>query len=105
MRASRRARAARRGDGGRSRRVKFLLVLLVVLAVLWLLGAPGRRLRGGREGDAPPRQPPPASSQDSIVACPQCGLHLPRSEAIPGRGGFFCSETHRGVHERAHPPV
>jgi uncharacterized protein len=85
--------------------VKFLILLLVVLAVLWLVGAPARRLRERRD-DAlrkPPPAPPPL--RDSIVACPQCGLHLPRSEALPGRGGFFCSEAHRRLHEQAHPPA
>jgi len=81
--------------------MKFLLVLLVVAALLWLLGAPGRRLRGrDRPGAAPPAPPP---LQDRMVACPQCGLHLPRSEALPGRGGYFCCEAHRGAYERAHP--
>ncbi len=86
--------------------MKYLLVLLVVLAVVWLIGAPGRRLRQQRD-EAPPRPPaaPPPPLQDSIVACPQCGLHLPRSEALPGRGGYFCSEAHRSVHELAHPPA
>jgi len=85
--------------------VKFLIVLLVVVAVLWLIGLPGRRLRG--RGDAQRRTPPaaPPTLQDDIVACPQCGLHLPRGEAVPGRGGYFCCDTHRGVHERAHPPA
>ena len=81
--------------------MKFFLVLVVVLAVVWLLGAPGRRLRGRSEA-RPAAAPPPL--QDSIVACPQCDLHLPQGDAVPGRGGYFCCETHRSVHERAHPP-
>jgi uncharacterized protein len=40
-----------------------------------------------------------------MLACAQCGLHLPRGEALPGRGGVFCSEAHRAEHEKAHPPA
>ena len=79
--------------------MKFLIVLLVVVAVLWLVRGAGRRI-----GGAPPAQRPPPL-QDSIVACAQCGLHLPSGEALPGRGGVFCCETHRSAHERAHPPA
>ena len=86
--------------------MKYLVVLLVVVAVLWLIGMPRRRL-DRQAGDAAERArqpaPPPASLPDSIVACPQCGLHLPLAEAVPGRGGYFCCETHRSIHERAHP--
>lgn len=86
--------------------MKYLIVLLVVLAVAWLVTAPRRRLRRG-DDEAPrrPPAPPPPPLQESIVACPQCGLHLPRSEAVPGRGGHFCSEAHRRAHELAHPPA
>ena len=80
--------------------MKFLVVLLVIVAVLWLVRGAGRRIGGGAP---PPMRPPPL--QDSIVACAQCGLHLPSGEALPGRNGVFCCETHRSAHERAHPPA
>ena len=80
--------------------MKYLVVLLVVLAVLWLVRGAGRRI-----GGAAPPTPPVPPLHDAIVACAQCGLHLPRGEALPGRGGVFCCETHRSLHERAHPPV
>ncbi|WP_068584047.1 PP0621 family protein [Thiomicrospira sp. WB1] len=36
---------------------------------------------------------------DRMVACEQCGLHLPESEAIMekqnGQRRYFCSQTHR----------
>ena len=38
-----------------------------------------------------------------MLACAQCGVHLPRDEALPGRGGVFCGEAHRSDYERAHP--
>ena len=37
-----------------------------------------------------------------MLACAQCGVHLPRDEALPGRGGVFCGEAHRADYEQAH---
>ena len=78
--------------------MKFLLLLLAVFALLWLLRATARR------GRPPPRGGPgsPAEPQ-AMLACAQCGLHLPRDEALPGRGGVFCGEAHRQAYEKQHP--
>ncbi len=80
--------------------MKFLiLLLLAVLVLVWLL-------RGARRRVQPPPVPPaprPADAAQPIVACQHCGVHLPRSEALPGRGGVFCGEAHRAEYERQHP--
>lgn len=77
--------------------MKFLLLLAVIAAVLWLVRGGKRRV--GR-GDPAPPAPPAPPLQESMVACCQCGLHLPRSDALPGRGGLFCSEAHRAAFEQ-----
>jgi len=77
--------------------MKYLLVLAVVLAVLWL--ARGGKGRGAQRDTTRP----PLPTREDMVACSQCGLHLPRSEALPGRGGLFCGEAHRAAYEQAHP--
>ena len=74
--------------------MKFVLVLIVVVALLWLLRR-GKASKGPGGGDARPATP-----KDEMVACLQCGLHLPRSDALPGRGGIFCCEAHRTAHEQ-----
>jgi len=78
--------------------MKVLLTLIALLALFWLLRASVRRMR------APP---PPAGSGDAsprtMLACAQCGLHLPANEALPGRGGVFCGPAHRAAFEEAHP--
>ncbi|MBX3604189.1 MAG: hypothetical protein KF788_02905 [Piscinibacter sp.] len=77
--------------------MKYLLLLVAVLVLLWLL-------RGSRRGEPPP--PPAAPGESSarpVVACRHCGVHLPRDEALPGRGGVFCGEAHRAEYERQHP--
>ena len=78
-----------------------LLVVIVALVVLWLLlRGLVRRNRG--EGDSPARKAPPAAPR-AMLACAQCGVHLPQDEALPGRGGVFCGEAHRAAYEQQHP--
>ena len=36
-----------------------------------------------------------------MIACTYCGVHLPRDEALPGRGGVFCGDAHRTAFEKA----
>ncbi len=79
--------------------MKYLLVILVVLIVLWLA-------RSSSRGTTRSRTRPPASPAEpqQVLACAHCGVHLPRDEALPGRGGVFCGEAHRTEYEKAHPP-
>lgn len=78
--------------------MKLIVLLLVVVGVLWLARATQRRVRGRGADAAPPAAPP---QQEDMLACSECGVHLPRSEALPGRGGVFCCEAHRSAFERA----
>ena len=76
--------------------MKIVLFLIAVVVLLWLLrGTATRRRPPG--GSAKPSAPKP------MIACAFCGVHLPRDEALPGRGGVFCGEAHRADYERAHP--
>jgi uncharacterized protein len=77
---------------------KIVLVIIAVIALLWLLRGLGRR----QPPTAPPSKPPPPAVQD-MVACAHCGVHLPASDALPGRGGVFCGAAHREAFERDHP--
>ena len=78
--------------------MKILLFLVAVVLLLWLLRKSSTRR-------APPPSPPrdPAATPQPMLACAQCGVHLPRDEALPGRGGVFCGEAHRAAYEQAHP--
>jgi len=74
--------------------MKILLFLVVVFVLLWLLrGAMTSRRRGGAA--SPPQAP------QEMIACAHCGVHLPRDEALPGRGGVFCGDAHRTAFEKA----
>ncbi len=74
--------------------MKIALFLIAVVVLLWLL-----RGSFGRRGGAAAR---PRSDPKPIVACMQCGVHLPSDEALPGQGGVFCGEAHRVAFEKAH---
>ena len=78
--------------------MKLLLVLLAVGVLFWLL-----------RGSLVRRMPPRAGKRDepdapqTMLSCAHCGVHLPRDEALPGRGGVFCDAAHRAAFEQAHP--
>ena len=80
--------------------MKIVLFLIAVFVLLWLLrGTAGRRRD---HAAAPPPSAPAAREPQAIVACAQCGVHLPRDEALPGRGGVFCGDAHRAAFEKEH---
>ena len=80
--------------------MKILLFLVAVVLLLWLL-----RKSSLRRTTTQRRRPPSEATgaPQPMLACAQCGVHLPRDEALPGRGGVFCGEAHRAAYEQAHP--
>ena len=85
--------------------MKFLVLILVVLVVVMLAKAARGRL-ARRSDDAASAPPPGATPSEGevMLACAHCGLHLPRGDALPGRGGVYCSEGHRAIAEARHGP-
>jgi uncharacterized protein len=74
--------------------MKYVLILAIVLAVLWLVKNK-RRLDSDESAVAQkPRKNTPAIATE-IVACDVCHVHLPRSEALTGPKGVYCSAAHR----------
>jgi uncharacterized protein len=76
--------------------VKIVLFIVAVFVLLWLL-------RGGTARRSRPVAPRSPAAAQPMLACAECGVHLPRDEALPGRGGVFCSEAHRAAFEKMHP--
>ena len=74
--------------------MKIVLFVIAVIALLWLLRGTTTRRRRDRD-TARPQSPQP------MIACAYCGVHLPRDEALPGRGGVFCGDAHRTAFEQA----
>jgi uncharacterized protein len=74
--------------------VRFLLVFLVVLVLAW-------RWRTWRESVQlqKGRQPPTPPAAAPMVACRQCGVHIPANEAVTGAQGTYCCVAHRSSAE------
>ena len=79
--------------------MKVVLFVAAVFVLLWLLRGTIRR----SVKKDPPAAPPTAAAPQQIVACAQCGVHLPRDEALPGQGGVFCGDAHRAAFEKNRP--
>jgi uncharacterized protein len=63
-----------------------LLGLVAYAAVRWLQ----------RQSQRVTRRPPPRAISEDIVRCEHCGINVPESESVTGRGGRrFCSAEHR----------
>lgn len=82
--------------------MKIFLFLVAVFLLLWLLRG-GQRRRAPPPDARPARPARPADEPQPMLACAHCGVHLPRDEALPGKGGVFCGEAHRAAFEQAHP--
>ncbi|MEX1165723.1 MAG: PP0621 family protein [Hydrogenophaga sp.] len=77
--------------------MKYLLVLAVLVVAFWIW-------RNNRRSDSRPEKqptPPPIGLPLTMVACLECGTHLPESEALRGDQGSYCCAEHRRQHERA----
>lgn len=79
---------------------RYLLLILFIVLVIFATRAL-RRL--GKRDDAASGSKPDRSAgkadETMMLACARCGLHLPRSEALPGKAGVYCSEAHRALAE------
>jgi len=73
--------------------MKYLLVMALVLAAFWIW----RHNREAEKNAGQPRPPTPQREPavTEMVACDVCHVHLPRSEALIGDRGIYCSEAHR----------
>lgn len=76
--------------------MKLLFLLLVVLLVLWAV-------KRGRISPPSGSVRPDAPSPTEMVACAHCGIHLPRSEAVSGQKGLYCSTEHRSAAQDRNP--
>jgi len=75
--------------------MKYLLVLAVVLVAFYIW----RNNRITDRSDAPKAPTRPSNVPAIMVACLECGTHLPDSEAVRGRDGSYCSVEHQRQHE------
>ena len=75
--------------------MKYALILLVVAVGFWLW-LRNRNVGRDKDSNVSEQQPPPKNQNITpVISCSVCGLHLPRSEALIGKQGSYCSEAHQ----------
>ena len=73
--------------------MKYLLIIAFILVVFWLWR---HNRQAERHAAQRPRTKVPAEKEiTEMVACAVCHVHLPKSDALINRNGFYCSEAHR----------
>ena len=76
--------------------MKYLLVIAVLLVAFWVWRNDRREAQARQQARRNPTAP---SAPVPLVACRQCGTHLPETEAVKGRRGWYCSTGHRRLEE------
>lgn len=66
-----------------------ILLLIGVGFIVWAL------IRAYQRSLQNPSSPSNKQSVEDMVKCTQCGVNLPRSEAIYSGGDFFCTPEHQ----------
>lgn len=75
--------------------MKYLLVTALVFVVFWLWRH-NRQAEKNQAAAARPRKPyQPGTGITEMVACDVCHVHLPRTDALIGNKGIYCSDEHR----------
>ncbi|MCD6077083.1 MAG: hypothetical protein K0R89_1021 [Ramlibacter sp.] len=70
------------------------LVLLAILVIAYMVWRSNRVKDGA--GTPPKRRDADGAGPQEMIACPVCGLHLPRADAVAGTNGLaYCSQEHR----------
>ena len=73
--------------------MKYLVLLIIVFAGIWWI----RQQRQPNQTSSKNRR---SSSQTvTMVPCAQCGTHVPENDAVRGKQGLYCSESHQHSHE------
>ena len=75
--------------------MKYFLVILLVFVVFWLWSHNRRIEKKQADNARRPHHPSQKNALTEIVACDVCQVHLPRSDALIGAKGVYCSDAHR----------
>jgi uncharacterized protein len=68
-----------------------LLRIAVVLFGVWLVLRLFKRALNRHRSESPPPTPPASAD---MLRCDYCGMFVPRSDAIVGKGKAYCSGAH-----------
>lgn len=72
-----------------------LIRILIIALVAWLLL---RMVKNWANGPAP-RNKTTRPDVESMVRCQQCGLHIPKHEALQSDNYYYCSREHLQQHQ------
>jgi uncharacterized protein len=80
------------------------IILLVVVAVV-AYAMVKNFMRRNQDTDGPPARhksdgEKPTGSEEDMVRCAHCGVHLPRSESLLSKGNYFCGSEHRALFKK-----
>ena len=67
--------------------VKFLLLVAIAAVIYFWLSAAAARRRAAKSAADP--------SQETMVTCAHCGVHLPASDSVSADAHVYCSDEHR----------
>lgn len=78
--------------------MRFLFfVFIVLLAVFQWRSWRAQALK--RTAQKPKPDNKAQGQAQAMLACEQCGLHVPASDAVQGKQGVYCSAAHRQLQE------
>ena len=79
---------------------KLMFFIIIALVFFWAVCNTLRKIQEQQKQDGCEELPSStaASTEESMVRCAHCSVHLPRSESITSQGKFFCSDEHRRIH-------
>ena len=72
-----------------SKIIAWLILIFVVLLALRMINMRNARVRRDPSGASKP-----VDAGAPMVRCVNCGVFLPRNEALPLRDGFACADGH-----------
>lgn len=64
--------------------------LLLLIIAIWLAVMIVRHFWRAQRATRTPRSLP----EQDMVRCAQCGLHLPKQDALEAQGRYYCSKQH-----------
>ena len=69
--------------------IVWIVVVFVILFVLRLISAGKARRASGRRAQAPEEK----KATGAMVRCAECGVFLPKADALPSPKGFRCGDA------------
>ena len=79
--------------------MKYAIVILVVLLGVWLWRKNRADDRKHAAVESQRKDTAPSGAPQIMVSCAVCGVHLPQSDALPGKTLHYCSLAHRQQQE------